>query len=176
MSGLQASISTHIARNYLHPDGQWGTNHPLYWRAVGAHPDRLNNMYFSFLFLLRAVVRAQETLRTYEYNTGHDSDDLAVSELLNKLLQSSAATTAAATFTPFGEDPSLITDSATHSHSHGHGKVDAAHKAENSLKELLRGSEEGGGSSTDPMVAVEECRYGFNESELFQVSAKCCYL
>jgi len=69
MSGLQASIATHIARNYLHSDGQWGTNHALYWRAVGNYPDRLNNMYFSFLFLLRAVVRAQETLRTYEYNT-----------------------------------------------------------------------------------------------------------
>jgi len=174
MSGLQASISTHIARNYLHPDGQWGTNHPLYWRAVGSHPDRLNNMYFSFLFLLRAVVRAQETLRTYAYNTGHSADDLAVSELLNKLLESSAATSA----TPFFGADQLVTDSATVTSGHGHGqmKVDAAHKAENSLKELLRasasesGDASGGNGSYDPMAAVEECRYGFNESELFQVN------
>ena len=151
MSGMQSSISTHIARNYLHPDGQWGTNHALYWRAVGNYPDRLNNMYFSFLFLLRAVVRAQETLRTYEYNTGHVEDDQIVKELLNKLLESSGP----------------VRDPAQASAKYSTKAEQAAHSPENSLKELLRSS--GDAVDADAMAAVEECRYGFNESELFQV-------
>eukprot|EP01041_Mallomonas_annulata_P007873 gene7873-16115_t len=62
MSGLQASISTHIARQYYSPDLGWHANHTMFHRAVGAHPMRLHNMYFTFLFLLRAAARAGEQL------------------------------------------------------------------------------------------------------------------
>ena len=62
MSGLQASISTHIARQYFSPEQGWHANHTWFQRAVGDHPARLHNMYFTFLFLLRAVARAGDTL------------------------------------------------------------------------------------------------------------------
>ena len=42
MSGLQSSISTHIARNYLNAStNSWGENPDLFMKAVGNHPDRL---------------------------------------------------------------------------------------------------------------------------------------
>ena len=56
MSGLQSSISTHIAKEYFEHSEHWGHNIPLYVRAVGSHRDRLDNLYFAFLFTLRAVV------------------------------------------------------------------------------------------------------------------------
>jgi hypothetical protein len=71
MSGLQASISTHIAREYYWPETGWGTNIPLFVKAVGSHPDRLHNLYFTFLVLLRALSKAQDALLAVDYNTGN---------------------------------------------------------------------------------------------------------
>lgn len=96
LSGLQASISTHIARHYLHTDsGRWGPNLEIYWSAVGRHPDRLNSMYFTFLFLLRSVVRAKDFLLRFPYVTGVDADDGNVVELLHRLLLSGQTISAA---------------------------------------------------------------------------------
>ena len=176
MSGLQASISTHIARSYRHPDGTWGSNPALYWKAVGDHPDRLNNMYFSFLFLLRAVVRAQEVIRTYPYNTGHPAEDRVVRELLEKLLASSHLaglnkaeehhtssrrhTTSSSSFLTVEDEMDL----GDYGSSSDGSSSDSS--SEHNLKALLRA----GDIPEAAMAAVEECRYGFNESEMFQVS------
>ena len=91
ISGLQASISTHIGKMYLHSDGHWGPNLPLYWNAVGNHPDRLNNMYLAFLFLLRATMKAKNLLMAYTYNTGNATNDKRVRELITKLVNSSSS-------------------------------------------------------------------------------------
>lgn len=91
ISGLQASISTHIGKMYLHPDGQWGPNLPLYWNAVGNHPDRLNNMYLAFLFLLRATMKAKHLLMAYPYDTGNATDDKRTRELITKLVNMSSS-------------------------------------------------------------------------------------
>lgn len=60
MSGLQASISVHIAKQYYTQEEGWHANISMFHRAVGSHPLRLNNLYFAFLFMLRAVSRAGE--------------------------------------------------------------------------------------------------------------------
>ena len=86
MSGLQSSISTHIAREYYFPDKGWGTNIPLFVKAVGSHPDRLNNLYFAFLVLLRALSKAQDALLAVDYSTGNLQDDLLTRELMTTLL------------------------------------------------------------------------------------------
>ena len=84
MSGLQASISTHIARQYLHSSGEWGVNLPLYWNAVGNHQDRVDNLYLAFLFLLRATMKARQVLLHYPYDTGNYTDDKRVKELMTR--------------------------------------------------------------------------------------------
>lgn len=86
MSGLQASISTHIAKQYYYPDGHWGYNFPLFYKAVGSHTDRLNNLYFTFLFVLRSVVKAGDFLASYPYHTGNTTDDKLVKDLINRLV------------------------------------------------------------------------------------------
>lgn len=86
MKGLRASISVHIARNYRHGSGEWGRNLPLYWQAVGNHPDRVENVYFAFLFLLRATVKVKDVLANYPYHTGNVTDDAHVRQLIGELV------------------------------------------------------------------------------------------
>ncbi len=43
----------------------------LFLRSVGSHPDRVNNLYFTYLFLLRALAKATPILKHYDYATGH---------------------------------------------------------------------------------------------------------
>jgi hypothetical protein len=88
MRGMQASISTLLAREYYFPDKTWGENVPLFMRAVGSHPDRLSNLYFVFLFTLRAVVKAGDFLTTtyQQYETGNPADDEAVRTLMKQLV------------------------------------------------------------------------------------------
>ena len=58
-------------------------------RSVGSHSDRLQNLYFTFLFVLRSVVKASDSLLAYPYNTGSEVDDHMVREGLSLLLLSS---------------------------------------------------------------------------------------
>lgn len=142
MSGMQASISTHIARQYLHSDGKWGINLPLYWNAVGNHPDRVDNLYLAFLFLLRATMKAKNVLLNYPYDTGNKTDDSYVRELVNKLFSH--------------DNPATSAVPLTHSTS--------------PIPPVLYGGN--AMASSDPNTvkkAVAECSYGFNEQRLFQV-------
>eukprot|EP00605_Chrysophyceae_sp_TOSAG23-4_P001507 GSChrysophyteH1.ASY1.ANO1.1651.1 assembled CDS len=91
ISGMQASISTHIAKDYYFEDTEkWGTNIPLFVRAVGSHPERINNLYFTFLFVLRAISKAAPSLTNYRYDTGHKEEDEEVASLMRKLVTSTS--------------------------------------------------------------------------------------
>lgn len=57
----------------------------LFQNAVGNHPERLNNMYFAFIFLLRAVIKAKDHLLEYPYYTGNSTDDALVMGYFTKL-------------------------------------------------------------------------------------------
>jgi ERO1-like protein alpha len=87
ISGIQASINTHIALEYrFGEDDRWGVNTPLFVERVGSHPERLQNLYFTYLFVLRAVGRYREVLLHYDFNTtGRAEDDAQVQVLLRTL-------------------------------------------------------------------------------------------
>lgn len=98
LSGLQAAISAHIANNYpispdidVHADINehpelYGPNVDVYDSKLGNYDDRLNNLYFAFVFLLRAVNKATPTLLAYDYSTNSDSEDALVRSLMERLL------------------------------------------------------------------------------------------
>lgn len=136
MSGLQSSISTHIARSYHYPDGRSGHNIQLFNNAVGNHPDRLDNLYFSFLFLLRAVVKASQYLIQYPYYTGNSTDDMMVREIMSSLGD---------------ERNNRILQNTSVSRSSEGSKVCSI-------------------SIDDTLTNIDECKNGFDESYLFQVS------
>ncbi|CAN0311437.1 unnamed protein product, partial [Hapterophycus canaliculatus] len=67
LSGLHSSIMTQIANDYRFDGefffyGTWGPNTQMFVNAVGMHPDRLTNMYFAYVFVLRAIGKASPFL------------------------------------------------------------------------------------------------------------------
>jgi ERO1-like protein alpha len=97
ISGLHASISTHIAADYLLQRGSgigasdvWGPDYGVFWDRVGSHPDRLENLYFVTSFVLRAVTKARPFLLAADYSTGFADEDRATAERLRTLLTSPA--------------------------------------------------------------------------------------
>ncbi|CAK9321220.1 unnamed protein product [Citrullus colocynthis] len=88
ISGLHSSISVHIAADYLIDEAKnlWGQNLSLLYDRVLRYPDRVRNLYFTYLFVLRAVTKATEYLEHAEYDTGNLNEDLKTQSLMKQLL------------------------------------------------------------------------------------------
>ncbi|KAF2578196.1 hypothetical protein F2Q68_00001225 [Brassica cretica] len=79
----------HIAGDYLLDESrnQWGQNIELMYDRILRHPDRVRNMYFTYLF-------ATEYLEQAEYDTGNHAEDLKTQSLIKQLLYSPKLQTA----------------------------------------------------------------------------------
>lgn len=67
ISGLHASISIHICADYLDQStGTWAPNLQCFVNRVATHPERLSNVYFNAVLMLRAVARVAPYLRAYD--------------------------------------------------------------------------------------------------------------
>eukprot|EP01018_Ginkgo_biloba_P033593 Gb_20370 [translate_table: standard] len=88
LSGLHSSISVHIAAEYLLDEAkdQWGPNPSLLYERVLKYPERVTNLYFTFLFVLRSVTKAAGYLAEAEYNTGNPVKDQMTLSLVRKLV------------------------------------------------------------------------------------------
>jgi hypothetical protein len=82
ISGLQTSINTHIALTRLNGKASL----PLWLERVGTHTERMENMYFAYLFLLRALAKARPVLLAMKLGTGNAAADSETRELLKQLL------------------------------------------------------------------------------------------
>merc|ERR1719427_223991 len=56
-------------------DGVWGPNLELYERVIHPKKEGINNLYFNFVILLRAVNKYRVPLIAYRYHTGNTYDD-----------------------------------------------------------------------------------------------------
>ena len=89
-AGMHSSISAHIAKEYLLDEraGRWGPNLALFRERLG-NPgvrERVENLYFAYLFVLRAALKAGPLLREAAYDTGSPLEDARTSELVRKLV------------------------------------------------------------------------------------------
>lgn len=58
-AGLHASISIHICDEYLDPaTGTWVPNLQCFITRIAQHPERLQNVYFDYIVMLRALEKA----------------------------------------------------------------------------------------------------------------------
>jgi len=91
VSGMHASISAHIAAEYLlgrgrgRGGGDWGPNYGLYQERLGGHPERVANLAFVLRFALRAVQRAGPFLQAADYGTGQPGEDARTAQLVGQL-------------------------------------------------------------------------------------------
>ncbi|KAJ8510304.1 hypothetical protein OPV22_000738 [Ensete ventricosum] len=87
ISGLHSLISVHIASEcLLDSSANLGQNVQMLYDRVWKNPDRVRNLYFILLFVLRAVTKAADYLEQAEYNTGNHVEDLKTESLVRQLL------------------------------------------------------------------------------------------
>ncbi|KAK7053481.1 endoplasmic oxidoreductin-1 [Paramarasmius palmivorus] len=88
ISGLHASISTHICMEYLNQTtGEWGPNLECFVQRVASHPERLQYIYFNTVLMLRAVARLGPYLSAYDYcSTGNHEDEVETKHMLSNVI------------------------------------------------------------------------------------------
>lgn len=105
ISGVHASISAHLSAKYLIDEATdtWGPNLMEFRRRLGNSMvrDRVENLYFAYLFVLRAVMKAKPLLAAVDFNTGTPIEDAKTKELMTRLINNEALSSSCPT--PFDE-------------------------------------------------------------------------
>ena len=87
---MHASIGAHLSNEYLMEEDTdtWGPNLAEFTRRLGnaAVKERVENMYFTYLFVLRAVMKAGPLLESIDYNTGFQEQDAQTKQLMQQLV------------------------------------------------------------------------------------------
>eukprot|EP00760_Papus_ankaliazontas_P005183 PhM_4_TR12437/c0_g2_i1/m.30365/K10950/ERO1L; ERO1-like protein alpha len=91
VSGLHASISVHIAANFhitSKPGERKQFRHQLeeFERRIEQFPDRIRNMYTTYLFVARSISKVKDTLAVHNYSTGHPTEDELLVKEMDRLL------------------------------------------------------------------------------------------
>ena len=110
-SGMHAATNTHIARYYHAPSKrknrtEWAPDLGYFARQFDGHPERLKNMHFAFVVLLRAVRRASPFLASYPYAAGAEAEAgeaARTAALVDRLLDTHVLSSCAAVFEGFDE-------------------------------------------------------------------------
>lgn len=86
ISGMHASISTHLCHDYLNQTtGEWGPNLQCYKDRLQDHPERISNLYFNYAFVLRAVGKLRDYVQDYTFCTGDPQQDQDTKQMIRKL-------------------------------------------------------------------------------------------
>lgn len=86
VSGMHASISTHLCWEYLNQTtGEWGPNIQCYKDRLHGFPDRVSNLYFNYALLLRAVTKLGPSLKDYTFCSGDAAQDRITREKVRAL-------------------------------------------------------------------------------------------
>ena len=86
ISGMHASISTHLCHDYLNQTtGEWGPNLECYKERLHKHPERISNLYFNYAFVLRAVGKLRDYVQDYTFCTGDPDQDQQTKQMIKIL-------------------------------------------------------------------------------------------
>ena len=102
-AGMHSSISAHIADEYLLDEqaGMWGPNLALFQQRLGNQEAsaRIENLYFTYLFVLRAFMKAGPLLSSAQYTTGCPQQDAETAGVMQQLVSpATGSSTASAAF------------------------------------------------------------------------------
>ncbi|KAF4552605.1 Endoplasmic reticulum oxidoreductin-like protein [Elsinoe fawcettii] len=88
ISGMHASISTHLCYSYLNQTtGQWAPNLQCYKDRLHKHPERISNLYFNYALVLRAVGKLKDHILHYTFCTGDPFEDQRTKHMVHGLAQ-----------------------------------------------------------------------------------------
>lgn len=91
ISGMHASISTHLCWDYLNQTtGQWHPNLQCFKERLHDHPERLSNMYFNYALVSRAVAKLRNHLERYTFCTSDPTQDRETKAKVSQLTEALA--------------------------------------------------------------------------------------
>ncbi|KAI8072419.1 hypothetical protein BC940DRAFT_330577 [Gongronella butleri] len=89
ISGLHSSISIHICDEYFdRSTGTWGPNLQCFVNRIGTHPERLQNIYFTYALVVRAIAKLEDYLVEYPFKTGDNAEDARTRMMVQDLIKS----------------------------------------------------------------------------------------
>ncbi|EPQ29383.1 uncharacterized protein PFL1_03138 [Pseudozyma flocculosa PF-1] len=87
ISGLHASISIHICHEFLdQKTGQWSPNLECFITRIAEHPERLQNVYFDYVLLMRALSRLGDSTEGFSLDSGDRITDRQTIEQLDRVI------------------------------------------------------------------------------------------
>ena len=89
MSGLHASVNTHISEKFEDPKTlEYSNNQTYFLEKVGDHKDRVKNLHFIYAAVIKAVTLMEPVLLNTDYQTGLDrAADKGTNILIRDLLR-----------------------------------------------------------------------------------------
>ena len=107
LSGLHASINLHISKSFYPPkkgvrEG-WGANVARFKEHFAGHSERLNNLQFAFVVLLRAIHKAGPVLEKFNYEALLPEETARTRALVSMFLASSVLSSCQDVFSAFDE-------------------------------------------------------------------------
>ena len=109
LSGMHSSINIHIALHSKPPkralgETEWGSDPKKFVDIFAKHPERLKNLHFSFVVLLRALRKAAPALAKMDVRMGQDAhEDARTEALMSRLLESHILSSCRDVFGAFDE-------------------------------------------------------------------------
>ena len=115
LSGLHSSTTLSIAKHYYPPSKRkkrvnWESNPSYFMEKFEGQPERIRNLHFSYVLLLRALRKASPFLYDYDIRTGNPVEDETAVVLLRRLLDSTILRSCQSAFTAFDESVMFTQD------------------------------------------------------------------
>ena len=108
ISGMHASISTHLCYDYLNQTtGTWGPNLQCYEERLASQPERISNLYFNYALVLRAVGKLRTYLKNYTFCSGDPRQDFDTKQKVLQLADKAKSGPAIFDETLMFQDPSV---------------------------------------------------------------------
>eukprot|EP01017_Pseudomicrothorax_dubius_P037353 TRINITY_DN5465_c0_g1_i3.p1 TRINITY_DN5465_c0_g1~~TRINITY_DN5465_c0_g1_i3.p1 ORF type:complete len:415 (+),score=113.77 TRINITY_DN5465_c0_g1_i3:26-1270(+) len=88
ISGFHSSVSTHLSFKYADPHAashKYTPNFQIWFPRVGNYQERIENLYFAYSIMLRAIQRAEPLVRNFKYETDDKESDQKTKTLINKI-------------------------------------------------------------------------------------------
>ena len=86
ISGMHASISTHICWDYFNQTtGEWVRNLQCYKDRLHDHPERVSNLYFNYALVTRAVAKLRKHFSSYTFCSGDPEQDFETKQKVLEL-------------------------------------------------------------------------------------------
>ncbi|CUS08616.1 unnamed protein product [Tuber aestivum] len=93
ISGMHASISMHLCWDYLNQStGEWSPNLSCFISRFENYPERLQNIYFNYALLARAIGKLRNYLPTYTFCSGDYYQNRITKSKVVKLANTAAST------------------------------------------------------------------------------------